>query len=95
MVYGQLHATFSYRRRLDDPTLLYQLECSSNLRDWFPAGGDFIQTSSVSNGDGSETVTLRSNQPLDPANCLLLRLKIDRLAPHSPPHSHSHALSQP
>lgn len=80
-VNGQRHVTLSYRRRLDDPAINYQLECSANLQTWQPAGGDFIQTNTAPNGDGTETITLRSIQPINPAQCLMLRLKVTRPAP--------------
>lgn len=78
---GQDYATFSYRRRLDDNLLFYDLETSSDLLTWQSVGGGFLQTGTVANGDGSETVTLRSVSPLAPSGSLLLRLKVSRDSP--------------
>ena len=56
-------ATFSYRQRLGDETLIYDVERSTDLGVWVPATDLSPDGNPVPNGDGTQTVRLLSDTP--------------------------------
>lgn len=57
---------------------LYQVESSTNLQTWSSAGAELVGTA-VDNGDGTQTVTVRSNTQYSPATPRqFLRLRATR-----------------
>ncbi|MEM7383862.1 MAG: choice-of-anchor I family protein [Verrucomicrobiota bacterium] len=59
VILDENHVIIRYRR-IDNPSLDYACECSSDLRSWetMQSGSEFSEES-VSNGDGTSNVTLR------------------------------------
>ena len=67
--------TFSYRRNLGADDILYQVQLSSDLDNWADTGSEYV--TSVSNEDGTETVTIRSVTPIADLPKKFIRLKIN------------------
>ncbi len=67
--------TVSYRRNLGADDILYQVQLSSDLDNWADTGSEYV--TSVSNEDGTETVTIRSVTPIADLPKKFIRLKIN------------------
>lgn len=66
-------------RRLKNPAgLSYAVEVSTDLRTWSSAAGSTAQVSATDNGDGTETVTVRSTVAVGSAPQLFLRVRVTR-----------------
>ncbi|MDB4301844.1 CotH kinase family protein, partial [Akkermansiaceae bacterium] len=66
--------TLSYRRNLAADDVMFQVQLSSDLDSWNNAGSEYV--TSVSNGDGTETVTIRSLSPMSGLEKEFIRLKV-------------------
>ena len=69
-------ATFTHRQRLGDDTLVYSIESSTDLATWMPAGDLSPQGPPVSNGDGTQSVTLISDTPTSGRADTFYRLRV-------------------
>ncbi|MGK0189408.1 MAG: hypothetical protein ACI9R3_005225 [Verrucomicrobiales bacterium] len=67
--------TFSFRRNPGAPEIKYSVESSSDLQTW-ESTDQMIIISSALTGDGSETVTYRSSQPIEASVSLYVRLRV-------------------
>jgi hypothetical protein len=68
--------TFSYQRRLGDPSLQYAVEWSPDGFTWSSAGAMVTEVSSIPGGDGTARVSLRVNAPLATDRRALLRVRV-------------------
>ncbi len=67
----------TFRKRTSDPSLTYQIEVSYDLRDWFDGSGLTSQASlPLDNGDGTQTMTVRLDAPVDSHGAAFLRLRV-------------------
>ncbi len=66
--------TASYRRNLAADDIIYQAQISTDLVAWSDVGTDYV--TAVANGDGTETVTVRSLTPTSDEVRQFIRLKI-------------------
>jgi hypothetical protein len=69
-------ATFSHRKRIGDASVTYSVESSTDLATWSPAGDLVPDGAPTSNGDGTETVTLRSTLPTSGRVDTFYRLRV-------------------
>jgi hypothetical protein len=67
------YPTISYRRNLSADDVIYDVEVSPDLESW--SNQDTTLVSSSANGDGTETVTYRSNAPLGNLGREFFRIK--------------------
>ncbi len=68
------YLTVTYRKRRDAPQLVYSVQVSNNLLDWE------VVTSRVgapvSNGDGTDSITVRDDQPIATGERRFIRLVV-------------------
>lgn len=67
---------FKYRHRIDGGQVSYQVERSTNLLNWEPAGDLSPVGESTQNPDGTFTVTLSSDIPISERNQIYYRLVV-------------------
>ncbi|MFT5413030.1 MAG: hypothetical protein ACI9NC_005782, partial [Verrucomicrobiales bacterium] len=67
------YLTITFRKRRDAPQLAYTVEVGNDLINWIPATS---VVGSVDNGDGTDSITIRDNQPIvdDPRRVMRLRI---------------------
>ena len=65
----------TYRRNLGADDVVYQVEVSSDLVSWSTMGTGQVRASP--NGDGTETVTIRSLTPLTQELRQFIRLQVE------------------
>ena len=75
---GQEFITFTYRRRSDAPDVSYLIEVSSDLRTWDPTAG-FPGLEETDHGDGTKSITVRSNFTVGSEKTKYVRLKVARI----------------
>jgi hypothetical protein len=69
--------TFSFRRSLAADDVLESVEASADLETWNSGPGFAEYHSTVNRGDGTATVTWRSNLPIHQSTALYFRLRAD------------------
>ena len=72
------HVTVEFRRNLRAADVTYELQTSSNLRDWSGSSGDLVYVGTRNNGEGTATVTWRTALAMDqePKPFLFVRLLV-------------------
>jgi len=70
----QEHLTITFRRNLAADDVILAAEISSDLVNWDPLGVEYV--SSIPNGDGTETVTLRSKALFSSIDKEFVRIKV-------------------
>ena len=74
---GHSFLSYDYRRRLSDPTLGYTVEISSDGLNWSDGAPDLVQVEIREEGDGTERVMVRLQDPLGSAKTRLLRVRVE------------------
>jgi subtilisin family serine protease len=76
---GNRHLTFSYRRLLSNPSgVQYDLETSTTLASWQPAGANAEELSVIPTGDGvTETVTVRLVPAMNAGIPMFIRVRVE------------------
>jgi hypothetical protein len=77
---GVAYPAMTIRRRSDYPDLTSTVEASTDLAIW-SASGTVELAPPTDNGDGTETVTIRSTLPISGNPGQSLRLKVSQIAP--------------
>jgi len=63
---SQRHLAISFRRRIGETSIAYEVEESNNLSTWTPLNIPAQQVGlPINNGDGTETVTVRATVPME------------------------------
>jgi hypothetical protein len=68
--------TFEYRRRLSDPGIGYTVQTSHDASTWSDGTPDIVAVNIINEGDGTERVTVRLNNPLGAEDILLIRILV-------------------
>lgn len=75
---GQTYQTIQYRRRIHTAEIITRAEITTSLDQWNHEASDLIVVGTpVANGDGTETVTYRSNHPHASRSKEFLRLHVE------------------
>lgn len=77
---SERHLAISHIRRQDGGQVIYTYQFSADLDTWTDAGDDDVVTvSTVDNGDGTETVTVRDALPISDKPSRMIRVRITRV----------------
>ena len=71
------YVIFEFQKSSNANGIIHLIQTSSNLREWNESSNQFSLVSTTSNGDGTEKVTYRSNEPFSSlGSALFYRLSV-------------------
>jgi hypothetical protein len=74
---GEIYLAFTYTRRIALEGTTFHPEVSTNLTAWDDTAGVTVEETRNDNGDGTETIHVRTNLPISAQNRYFLRVRVD------------------